>query len=60
MAVLRASFRQMDLALPCGKCGAKPSKPCHELPKNKVHVARRIKWLLATVQIRRAGKLVVR
>jgi hypothetical protein len=65
MKRLVVGYRQMDLAVECA-CGAKPGKKCKDtLSKSKlqpgqVHIARRIKWLLKTVDARARGTLVVR
>jgi hypothetical protein len=56
---LRATYRQMDLALPCPDkgCGAKAGKPCKG---GVTHFGRRLQWLLKTVHARASGELVVR
>lgn len=55
---LRATYRQMDLALPCPAkgCGAKANQVCKG---GVIHFARRLQWLLKTVHARAKGELLV-
>jgi hypothetical protein len=53
------TLAELDRAFECPACGALPDRRCRKIARNRVHFARRLRALLATVGARRAGALVL-
>jgi hypothetical protein len=55
---VHCTLAELDRAFVC-VCGAEPGHRCRGMPRNRVHLGRRLRALFATVEARQKGHIVL-